>query len=79
MTIDRRTLLKIGGKGLIGAGLSLMVLMLVLNITPTLAWDLRSAAAPITVAPLLLMLEVLALILMFVMPRTAASLVKAMR
>ena len=64
---------------LIGAGLSLMVLMLVLNVTPTLAWDLRSAAAPVTVAPLLLMLEILALILMFVMPRTAASLVKAMR
>ena len=36
---------------LIGAGLSLMVLMLVLNITPTLAWDLRSAADPITTAP----------------------------
>ena len=64
---------------LIGAGLSLMVLMLVLNVTPTLAWDLRSAADPITVAPLLLLLEILALILMFVLPRSAASLVKAMR
>ena len=64
---------------LIGAGLSLMVLMLVLNITPTLAWDLRSAADPITTAPLLLLLELLALILMFMLPRTAASLVKAMR
>ena len=64
---------------LIGAGLSLMVLMLVLNVTPTLAWDLRSAAGPVTTAPVLLLLEILALILMLLLPRTAASLVKAMR
>ena len=32
-----------------------------------------------TTAPVLLLLEILALILMLVLPRTAASLVKAMR
>ncbi len=64
---------------LVGAGMSLMALLLVLNLTPALAWDMRSSADPVTSAPILVFLEILALTLMFFFPRSAGALVKAMR
>ena len=64
---------------LVATGMSLMALLLVLNLTPQLAWDMRSSADPVTSAPILVFLEILALTLMFFFPRSAGALVKAMR
>ena len=64
---------------LVATGLSLMALLLVLNLTPSIAWDMRSSADPFTTAPILIFIESLALLLMFMLPRAAGELVKAMR
>ena len=61
---------------LIGSGLSLMALLLVLAVTALLAWDVRSATDPALAAIILVFLELLALALVFMLPRTAGSIVR---
>ena len=62
---------------LIGSGMSLMALLLVLAVTALLSWDVRSATDPAYAAIVLVFLELLALALVLVLPRTAGSLVKS--
>ena len=61
---------------LIGSGMSLMALLLVLAVTELLSWDVRSATDPAYAAIVLVFLELLALALVLMLPRTAGSIVK---
>ncbi len=61
---------------LISSGMSLMALFLVLAVTALLTWDVRSTTDPAYAALVLVFLELLALALLFLLPRAAGSIVK---
>ena len=61
---------------LISSGMSLMALFLVLAVTALLTWDVRSTTDPAYAALVLVFLELLALALLFLLPRAAGSVVK---
>ena len=61
---------------LFSSGMSLMALFLVLAVTELLAWDVRSTSNPAYASIVVLFLELLALALLFLLPRSAGSIVK---
>ena len=58
------------------AALSLMTLLLILTVISGLAWDVRSTAGPAEAAISVLFLEILALILILLLPKSASTLIR---